>query len=70
MAVSFRQSYAIIQMYPTDSDFWNNFPAQMATKTVPDFIALTSERYLPYINDGPVIPPTQYVEDGTHHLLG
>ena len=53
------------QKYPTDSDFWNNLPAQIAAKTAPDFIALMNELYLPYINDGLVVPLTQYVEDGT-----
>ena len=53
------------QKYPTDSDFWNNLPAQIAAKTAPDFIALMNELYLPYINDGLVVPLTQYIEDGT-----
>ena len=53
------------QKYPTDSDFWNNLPAQIAAKTAPDFIALNNELYLPYINDGLVVPLIQYVEDGT-----
>ena len=53
------------QKYPTDSDFWNNLPAQIAAKTAPDFIALMNELYLPYINDGLVVPLTQYVEGGT-----
>lgn len=53
------------QEYPTDSDFWNNIPAQIAAKTAPDFIALTNELYLPYINDGLVVPLDQYIEDGT-----
>ena len=53
------------QKYPTDSDFWNNLPAQIAAKTAPDFIALMNELYLPYINDGLVVPLIQYVEDGT-----
>lgn len=67
------------QKYPTDADFWNNLPAQIAAKTAPDFISLTNELYLPYINDGLVVPLTSYVEDGTiscwdsiaqsHHLL-
>ena len=26
------------QKYPTDADFWNNLPAQIAAKTAPDFI--------------------------------
>ena len=53
------------QKYPTDADFWNNIPAQIAAKTAPDFIALTNELYLPYINDGLVVPLDQYIEDGT-----
>ena len=53
------------QSYPTDADFWNNLPAQIAAKTAPDFVALTNELYLPYINDGLVVPLDQYIEDGT-----
>ena len=53
------------QKYPTDADFWNNLPAQIAAKTAPDFISLTNELYLPYIRDGLVVPLTQYIEDGT-----
>lgn len=43
------------QKYPTDADFWNNLPAQIAAKTAPDFISLTNELYLPYINDGQAV---------------
>lgn len=53
------------QKYPTDSDFWNNLPAQIAAKTAPDFISMTNELYLPYIRDGLLVPLTQYIEDGT-----
>lgn len=53
------------QKYPTDADFWNNIPAQIAAKTAPDFIELSNELYLPYINDGLVVPLDQYIEDGT-----
>ena len=53
------------QKYPTDADFWDNLPAQIAAKTAPDFIALTNELYLPYIREGLVVPLTQYIEDGT-----
>lgn len=53
------------QKYPTDSAFWDNLPAQIAAKTAPDFIALTNELYLPYINDGLIVPITKYIEDGS-----
>ena len=53
------------QKYPTDADFWNNLPAQIAAKTAPDFVAISNELYLPYIRDGLIVPLTQYVEDGT-----
>lgn len=53
------------QKYPTDADFWNNLPAQVAANTAPDFVAIPNELYLPYINDGLLLPITQYVEDGT-----
>ena len=53
------------QKYPTDADFWNNLPAQIAAKTAPDFVAIPNELYLPYIYDGLIVPLTQYIEDGT-----
>ena len=53
------------QKYPTDADFWNNLPAQIAAKTAPDFVVISNELYLPYIRDGLIVPLTQYVEDGT-----
>ena len=40
------------QKYPTDADFWNNLPAQIAAKTAPDFVVISNELYLPYIRDG------------------
>lgn len=54
-----------LQKYPTTSDFWDNIPAQIAAKTAPDFVSLTNELYLPYINEGLIVPLNQYVEDGT-----
>ena len=53
------------QKYPTDADFWNNLPAQIAAKTAPDFIVLSNELFLPYILDGMIAPISKYVEDGT-----
>ena len=53
------------QKYPTDADFWNNLPAQVAAKTAPDFVVMPNELYLPYIRDGLIVPLTQYIEDGT-----
>lgn len=53
------------QKYPTDSDFWNNLPAQIAAKTAPDMVSLTNELYLPYINDGLIAPLDDYINDGT-----
>ena len=53
------------QKYPTDADFWNNLPAQIAAKTAPDFVVISNELYLPYIRDGMIVPLTQYIEDGT-----
>ena len=53
------------QKYPTDADFWNNLPAQIAAKTAPDFVVMPNELYLPYIRDGLIVPLTQYIEDGT-----
>ena len=38
--------------YPSDSDFWDNIPAQIAAGTAPDIIACTNEHYLQYIEQG------------------
>ena len=32
--------------YPSDSDFWDNIPAQIAAGTAPDIISCTNEHYL------------------------
>lgn len=53
------------QKYPTDADFWNNLPAQIAAKTAPDMVSLTNELYLPYIRDGLIVPIDSYINDGT-----
>ena len=38
--------------YPSDSDFWDNIPAQIAAGTAPDIISCTNEHYLQYIDQG------------------
>lgn len=38
--------------YPSDSDFWDNIPAQIAAGTAPDIISCTNEHYLQYIEQG------------------
>lgn len=56
--------------YPSDSDFWNNIPAQIAAGTAPDIIACTNEHYLQYIEMGLFEPLTEYVDSGKISLDG
>ena len=50
--------------YPSDSDFWDNIPAQIAAGTAPDIISCTNEHYLQYIEQGLFEPLTDYVNSG------
>ena len=59
----------IEQRYPSDADFWNNLPAQIAAGTAPDFCNLSNEMYLQYINNGLFVDLTPYIEDGTIDCL-
>ena len=56
--------------YPSDSDFWDNIPAQIAAGTAPDIIACTNEHYLQYIEQGLFEPLTDYVNSGEISLDG
>lgn len=38
--------------YPSDTEFWDNLPAQIAVGTAPNIVVITDERYLEYINNG------------------
>lgn len=55
----------IEQRYPSDADFWNNLPAQIAAGTAPDFVNVSNELYLQYISNGLFVDLTPYIEDGT-----
>ena len=54
-----------IMRYPTDGDFWDNIPAQIATGTAPDLISCTNEHYLQYIQQGLFLPLNDYIGNGT-----
>lgn len=56
--------------YPSDSDFWDNIPAQIAAGTAPDIISCTNEHYLQYIEQGLFEPLTDYVDSGEISLEG
>lgn len=56
--------------YPSDSDFWDNIPAQIAAGTAPDIISCTNEHYLQYIDQGLFEPLTDYVNSGVINLDG
>ena len=56
--------------YPSDSDFWDNIPAQNAAGTAPDIISCTNEHYLQYIDQGLFEPLTEYVDSGVISLDG
>lgn len=50
--------------YPSDSDFWDNIPAQIAAGTAPDLISCTNEHYLQYIDQGLFESLNPYIESG------
>ena len=56
--------------YPSDSDFWDNIPAQIAAGTAPDIISCTNEHYLQYIDQGLFEPLDEYVNSGVISLEG
>ncbi|MFC4596788.1 ABC transporter substrate-binding protein [Cohnella hongkongensis] len=37
--------------YPSDSDFWDTLPSQIAAKAAPDIVNVTNERYLEFISN-------------------
>ncbi len=57
------------QTYPSDADFWNNLPAQIAAGTAPDFIRCSNEMYLQYINNDLFVDLTPYIADGSITVL-
>lgn len=50
-------------MYPTDKDYWDNLPAQVAAGTAPDLAAMTNEKYLDFISNGLMLPLDESVVD-------
>lgn len=50
--------------YPSDSDFWDNIPAQIAAGTAPDIISCTNEHYLQYIDQGLFESLNPYIDSG------
>lgn len=56
--------------YPSDSDFWDNIPAQIAAGTAPDMISCTNEHYLQYIRQGLFEDLSSYVESGDISVEG
>lgn len=50
--------------YPSDSDFWDNIPAQIAAGTAPDLISCTNEHYLQYIDQGLFESLNEYIDSG------
>lgn len=42
--------------YPSDTEFWDNLPSQIAAGTAPNIVVITDERYLEYINNGLIMP--------------
>ncbi|MGB8454538.1 MAG: extracellular solute-binding protein [Anaerocolumna sp.] len=56
--------------YPSDSDFWNNIPAQIAAGTAPDIISCTNEHYLQYIKEGLFVGLDDAIADGTINTDG
>ena len=55
--------------YPSDSDFWDNIPAQIAAGTAPDLISCTNEHYLQYIDQGLFESLNEYIDYGIPYAL-
>ena len=56
--------------YPSDSDFWDNIPAQIAAGTAPDMISCTNEHYLQYVRQDLFEDLTESVESGAISIDG
>lgn len=56
--------------YPSDSDFWDNIPAQIAAGTAPDMISCTNEHYLQYIRQDLFEDLTDSVKSGDISVEG
>lgn len=56
--------------YPSDSDFWDNIPAQIAAGTAPDLISCTNEHYLQYIEQGLFESLNTYLDAGDISIEG
>ncbi len=56
--------------YPSDSDFWDNIPTQIAAGTAPDIISCTNEHYLQYIKEGLFVGLDDAIADGTINTDG
>lgn len=56
--------------YPSDSDFWDNIPAQIAAGTAPDLISCTNEHYLQYIEQGLFESLNPYLDSGAISIEG
>jgi ABC-type sugar transport system, periplasmic component len=41
-----------LMKYPSDAEFWDYLPAQIAAGTAPELVVITNERYLEYIQNG------------------
>ncbi|WP_313559247.1 ABC transporter substrate-binding protein [Ruminiclostridium cellobioparum] len=59
-----------LQQYPSDKDFWDNLPAQIAAKTAPDILNVTNEGYMEYINNGLFLPIDDVVKSANIDLSG
>lgn len=59
-----------LQQYPSDKDFWDNLPAQIAAKTAPDMLNVTNEGYMEYINNGLFLPIDDVVKASNIDLSG
>lgn len=59
-----------LQQYPSDKDFWDNLPAQIAAKTAPDIINVTNEGYMEYINNQLFLPLDDMIKSENIDLSG
>jgi multiple sugar transport system substrate-binding protein len=56
------------RVYPSDSEFWDKIPAEIAAGTSVDMVVSTNEHYLQFIDQGLFLPLDDAIGDGTINI--
>ncbi|MDR2305325.1 MAG: extracellular solute-binding protein [Treponema sp.] len=56
------------RVYPSDSEFWDKIPAEIAAGTSVDMVVSSNEHYLQFINQGLFLPLDDAIADGTINI--